>query len=168
LNKKAALELSMNTIVIIVIGVTILSLGLVFVNKMFSGITDINKDAMDNARNKVSQITSDDLTKPVTVVPNKMDIGKGENSVAGVVFKNEETQAQAFSATVTSQKSYVKCTFTDSGKQTSNTYNVASGETASTYVTAEVDKTAPLGLAVCNIKANGGKYTDDFIITVIA
>ena len=50
MNKKAALELSMNTIVIIVIGVVLLAGGLIFINKIFDlgfDIIDITSQELD-------------------------------------------------------------------------------------------------------------------------
>ena len=48
-NKKGALELSINTIVVIVIGVTLLILGLVFVRGIFEKVQKISDTAFDKA-----------------------------------------------------------------------------------------------------------------------
>lgn len=46
-DKKGALELSVNTIVIVVIGVTLLTLGLVFVKNMFDNLGDLSGKTFD-------------------------------------------------------------------------------------------------------------------------
>ena len=49
MNKKGALELSMNTIIIIVIGVVLLSLGLIFVRGLFGQVESLSKSAFETA-----------------------------------------------------------------------------------------------------------------------
>ena len=52
-NKKGALELSMNTIVIIVIGVTILTLGLRWVYTLFGGITERSQEIDEQLKKQI-------------------------------------------------------------------------------------------------------------------
>ncbi|MEK6835962.1 MAG: hypothetical protein AABX55_02980 [Nanoarchaeota archaeon] len=54
--KKGALELSVNTIVVIVIGVTLLTLGLLFVRGLFGKITDLSGDIFDTAEASIGDI----------------------------------------------------------------------------------------------------------------
>jgi len=49
MNKKGAIELSMNTIIIIVMGVVLLSLGLMFVRGIFSQVEGLSKSAFETA-----------------------------------------------------------------------------------------------------------------------
>lgn len=55
-DKKGALELSVNTIVIVVIGVTLLTLGLVFVKNMFGQLTDLSGNIFDTADTELGQM----------------------------------------------------------------------------------------------------------------
>ena len=54
--KKGALELSMSTIIIIVIGVVLLSLALFFVRSLFSQITEIKDDVFTRAKVDIENI----------------------------------------------------------------------------------------------------------------
>ncbi len=55
--KKGALELSINTIVVIVIGVTLLVLGLVFVRGLFGKITTLSDTIFDSAQSSIGAIS---------------------------------------------------------------------------------------------------------------
>jgi hypothetical protein len=48
-NKRGAIELSMTTIIVIVIGITLLSLGLIWVKNTFSNIGDMTQKQFDQA-----------------------------------------------------------------------------------------------------------------------
>ena len=54
--KKGALELSVNTIIIIVIGVTLLTLGLLFVRNIFTQTTDLSQTAFENANRELDAL----------------------------------------------------------------------------------------------------------------
>ncbi len=54
--KKGALELSMTTIIVIVIGVVLLSLALFFVRSLFTQITDIKDDVFTRAKVDIENI----------------------------------------------------------------------------------------------------------------
>jgi len=53
MNKKGALELSVSTIIIIVIGVTLLVLGLVFVQGTFRKVTELSEGAFRAADEQI-------------------------------------------------------------------------------------------------------------------
>lgn len=73
MKKRGALELSVNTIVIIVIGVALLSLGLVFIKNMFGGMDKISDDIFGTANTEISKLhTGARLT-----VPTKVDVKQG-------------------------------------------------------------------------------------------
>ena len=71
MNKKGAMELSINTIVIVVIGITLLVLGLVFVRGIFDKLGDLGGGAFQKAEQELKQIQSGDTNE----VP-KMSIRK--------------------------------------------------------------------------------------------
>ena len=157
MNKKGALELSMNTIVVIVIGVTILSLGLVFVRNMMGeeGMTGISQQALDNARYEVGKIINE-IDKPLTVAPaeKNIDIGGKTTAVMVVLYNDEETPKAGFAASVTSSDPKVQCLFADNNFKTQSLpYNIASGERQELTMGVKVVKGATIGDAVCNVRA---------------
>ena len=48
-SKKGAIELSMTTIIVIIMGITLLSLGLIWIRGTFSEITGLSKGAFEKA-----------------------------------------------------------------------------------------------------------------------
>lgn len=54
-SKKGAIELSMTTIIVIVLGVTLLILGLVFVRDIFGKTTQLGTQAFDQAQKQIQQ-----------------------------------------------------------------------------------------------------------------
>ncbi|MBL7100359.1 MAG: hypothetical protein ISS23_00215 [Nanoarchaeota archaeon] len=76
-NKKGAMELSMNTIVIVVIGITLLVLGLVFVRGIFTKLTGLGGSAFQKAEQELKQIQAGDtkINFPATI-----EIKKGKSS----------------------------------------------------------------------------------------
>jgi hypothetical protein len=74
MQKRGALELSVNTIVIVVIGVALLSLGLIFVRNTFGGLTKMSDDIFGTAETTISKLHSGArLTLPTSV-----DVKQGE------------------------------------------------------------------------------------------
>jgi hypothetical protein len=68
MQKRGALELSVNTIVIVVIGVALLSLGLIFVRQTFGGLTDMSKAIFGTADIEITKLQSGSkFTVPTTV-----------------------------------------------------------------------------------------------------
>ena len=51
--KKASLELSIQTIIIVVLAMTLLGLGLGFIRNMFGGIGGISEDVTEQVRQKI-------------------------------------------------------------------------------------------------------------------
>lgn len=91
MSKKGAIELSMSTIIIVVIGVALLIMGFAFLDKikgMIFGITeDVEKLKPD--------IGKEDLTKPVTVSPSStlnVEQGKSKELTVYVLNKNPRKQ----------------------------------------------------------------------------
>src|SRR3989338_5258429 len=73
LNKRAAIELSMTTIVVIILGITLLSLGLLWVRGTFKDITRLSDDAFRQADGAISDIF-EEVDKAVYVSPPSIDL----------------------------------------------------------------------------------------------
>ena len=88
-SKKASLEISIQAIVIVVLALTLLGLGLVFIRKQFAGLTGINEEISDQIRNKLREdlITGD---KKVAFPQTKLEIGKGEAEILAVGVRNKK------------------------------------------------------------------------------
>jgi hypothetical protein len=103
-NKKGAMELSVGTIVTIVLLMTVLILGLVLVRTIFSGAIE-NIDSIDQAvKNEINKLFSEDTSRKVVIYPatRLVSIQKGNDKELGFAFsiRNVETQEGRFSYTV--------------------------------------------------------------------
>ena len=68
--KKAAIELSISTVVIIVLAMTMLILGLVLVRSIFTGATDSVKSIDRGVKNEINKLFSEDNTKILVLIPD--------------------------------------------------------------------------------------------------
>lgn len=167
MNKKGALELSMNAIIIIVIGVVLLSLGLMFVRGIFSQVEGLSKSAFDTADAEISMISN--INQPLTLVPSELDIERGSAEVIDVIIANlGETLIQTTLNVVSTDITNIDCSFADTLSPNSNPYQLASGEQALLKLIVD-EKGGPLGLDTCSILADNlpGQNTGVVIITVV-
>jgi len=108
-SKRAALEMSVGTIVTIVLLMTVLILGLVLVRTIFSGATE-NIEGIDQAvKNEINKLFAEDSSRRVVVYPptRQISIQKGEANLGfGFSIRNiggtEETFSYVVSAVETS------------------------------------------------------------------
>lgn len=87
MNKKGSLELSIQTIVIVVIAFIVLGLGLGFVRNVFKDIGDTTRTIQEDVKQKII----DDLRtgdKKLSFPASELTIGKKESKVTAVGVKN--------------------------------------------------------------------------------
>ncbi|MFH1456405.1 MAG: hypothetical protein ABIF40_05665 [archaeon] len=96
INKKGALELSMNTIVVMVIAVTILTLGLKFVYDMFADIGEQQKQIQEATEEEIREMfgQSDD---PLALLTTSITLEQGENADLVVAIRNIGSGSGTFS-----------------------------------------------------------------------
>ena len=116
-SKKGALELSVNTIVVIVIGVTILTLGLVFVRGILTKTTDLSDKAFEDANRQLDSLGGT-VTEFVTVAPETVRVKAGDTTGLSVLIKNVETGTYSgVRAKLQSYDQNVKCEFLDNTQE---------------------------------------------------
>ncbi|MBU2634377.1 MAG: hypothetical protein KJ674_03970 [Nanoarchaeota archaeon] len=149
-SKKGALELSMNTIIIIIIGVTILSLGLLFVRGIFNQVESLSKTAFETADAELGEISN--IADILTIVPKNIELEQKSATTVSVIMANFEDTTAQFKVTATStDPTNLDCSFADTMTTESNSYTLQSGQQAKlTLIVDELD--GPLGNKVCNIK----------------
>ena len=115
--KKRALELSLNTIIIIVIGVTLLTLGLLFVRNIFTQTTDLSQTAFENANRELDALGGN-INEFLTISPETVRVKAGDYSGFTILIRNvEQNSYSGIVAKVTTQQEAlnkgVKCVFND-------------------------------------------------------
>ena len=91
-NKKAAIELSIGTIVIIVLAMSMLILGLLLIQKIFFGATDATELINQNVKDNINKLFNDNQEKTVIFLPGShVDIKKGITYSVKFAVKNTLT-----------------------------------------------------------------------------
>jgi hypothetical protein len=105
--KKAAMEMSVGTIVTIVLLMTVLILGLVLVRSIFSGAVE-NIDGIDQAvKNEINKLFSEDASRKIVVYPSSrfITIQKGTNNLGfGFSIRNVDDESAKFTYTVSASE----------------------------------------------------------------
>lgn len=86
MNKKGAIELSMTTIIVIVLGVTLLILGLGFVRTLFGKVTTLSQGAFDIAEQEIQGKMG--ATDKVYVSSLRVEAIPGKPSVINIGIQN--------------------------------------------------------------------------------
>lgn len=104
-NKKAAMEMSVGTIVTIVLLMTVLILGLVLVRTIFSSSTENIKAIDQSVKNEINKLFSEDDSRRIVVFPSSrlITIKKGNDEELGFGFsiRNTGINEKTFTYTVT-------------------------------------------------------------------
>jgi len=87
MSKKGAMELSVNTIVIVVIGITLLVLGLVFVRDIFDKLSGLGSGAFEEAEKELSQIQTGDAK---INFPTAISVKKGKSKTTTLKICNTD------------------------------------------------------------------------------
>ena len=88
-NKKASLEISIQAIVIVVLAMTLLGLGLVFIRNQFSGLGSIQEEVQEQVKGKIlDDLLSGD--KRVSFPRTDLTIDKGGAQVLTVGVRNKK------------------------------------------------------------------------------
>lgn len=130
-NKKGAIELSMTTIIVIVIGVTLLSLALVWVRSVFINLGDISDNTFNKARDLIGEV--ENVDKLLTVIPSETSIEQGKDEAIQVVVANlGQTPINNGRLTATAGDEKLDCFIFNAAnpnnKETTATINLESGE----------------------------------------
>lgn len=166
-NKKAAIELSMTTIIVIIIGITLLSLGLIWVRGTFKNINRLSDDAFKQADGSISDIF-EEIDKPIYVSPPSLNLEQDSLQRAKFVITNFEQEQIKVKANVKSSDQKISCLFADTLKTESKDYTLDSGKAVELKLIVE-EKGGSLGTKVCNLEVPSLKNanTESLIITVV-
>ncbi len=163
MTKKGAIELSMTTIIVIVLGVTLLILGFVFIKGIFGSLGGISDTTFDKAQTLLTGLESVDSF--LTVSPSMITIEQGSDDVVKVIVANLEQDAGSVNVNLRSRSrddDQLKClifhdTANSEGSATS-AKTIESGKQES-YSLIVQDVGGPLRTTACYVVAEGGPAT---------
>src|SRR3989344_4838532 len=126
-DKKGAIELSMTTIIVIIMGITLLSLGLFWVRGTFRNIVGLSEEAFGQAEGAISDIF-EEVDSPVFISPPSVEIEQGSSRTVSLKITNFEESELNTKAKVESSDKSVLCSFADTLKEESKAYVLKSGQ----------------------------------------
>lgn len=88
-SKKGAIEMSMQTIIIVVIGVTLLTLGLRFVYTTFSGISSQQQGITELTNTQINELFGQS-EEPIYLTKDSITIEQGETETVDVNVRNND------------------------------------------------------------------------------
>lgn len=97
-NKKAAIELSMNFLVVIIISIVIVGLGLILFFSMKDKATDL-KDSLDQQTEDQLKAMMLQNNYKVAVYPNQLTLDNGKSQLVGLGITNEFNTPKTFTIT---------------------------------------------------------------------
>jgi hypothetical protein len=166
-NKKGAMELSINTIVVIVIGVTMLTLGLVFVRNIVGKSQDLSESAFSKASEELDKLGGS-TSEFITLSSENIKMKDGDANAFGVLVKNveEDTYNGVNAKIITSDEAKQKgisCEFID-GKSTRSLGKIAPGKEFKIRINVKTKK-GSTGIYGCEFKLEGGGIEDQPFVT---
>lgn len=149
-SKKGAMELSMSTIIIIVIGIALLSLGLAFVRGIFKKITDESDQIFAMSEEQISELF-EDSNSLIKIVPETVDAEIGEIILSGVIIKNTRNEPITFNlSTAPPGEGNAICKFAETLSNTAGPYGLVPGEVKKIKIEMNLENSVPYSDA-CNV-----------------
>lgn len=141
-SKRAQMQMSVGTIVTIVLLMTVLILGLVLVRTIFKGATSSIGEIDQSVKNEINKLFSEDDSRKIVIYPatREISIKKGKEGGFGFSIRNLEEEDGSFS------------------------YEVTASEASCGLPLSEADKLINLGKAGSNINIKSGSITEDGIL----
>lgn len=93
--KKGAIELSIGTIVIVVLAMSMLILGMVLVKNIFGGATDITEMTIDQVRNEITKSWGEEKRLMIYPDSKQLRVRSGSEGAFAVGIKNLLTGADS-------------------------------------------------------------------------
>ncbi len=174
MNKKGAVELSMTTIIIIIIGITILSLGLVWIRSVFSDVGDLTSSAFEQGDAQIAEIFAG-TEEDVALTPTSISIEQGDSSTATLSVNHMDSGEVTVGVTSevnalgSGDSDNILCVFADSGDTESQDYDLDSGQgmTITIFVEDQGSDVGDTYSCVMNVEGLvGGDESESLIITI--
>tara|TARA_Y100000310_G_C20658704_1_gene803449 strand:+ start:1577 stop:2101 length:525 start_codon:yes stop_codon:yes gene_type:complete len=173
MDKKGAVELSMTTIIIIVIGITILSLGLVWIRGVFSDVSTISSGAFDQANSEIDELFAG-TDQAVGVSPSQLTLDQKGLDQASLAINNLEGGDIQVSASVEARAmggepaEKLVCAFSETLTSELPSRTLPSGRgIGNLYIYVE-DKGSDLGTYSCavTIDMGGSQETVSLLVSI--
>ena len=173
-SKKGAVELSMTTVIVIILGVVLLTLGLAFVRNIFGkvgGLTDKSFEEAESAIGKLGNIENE-----LTLTSKTVSLTQGDSKGIGLIIANLGEKQESFQVKTslppkTAATAKFTCDIAETESSQSDQVTLASGEKRPLHLLIVDNGATPIGTYVCKVslyKAGKLALDDSVIINVEA
>jgi len=108
MQKKGAIEFSMTTIMVVIIGVAVLALGLAWVRGTFKQIDELTESSLENAETILGEVAfTGKISAPATITMDKKDAKKFR-----VLVRNTQAKKDTFTLEIPSPTATLTCVST--------------------------------------------------------
>ncbi|HZX12012.1 MAG TPA: hypothetical protein VFE88_00960 [Candidatus Nanoarchaeia archaeon] len=170
--KKGAIELSMTTVIVIILGVVLLTLGLTFVRGIFLKIDDLTRAAFANADKDLQ--TLENIDNELTLTRSSTVIKQGKSDGIGIAIKNLGSKPARFQVKTsleanTRKKPKFICDIQETGTSQSKEISLDSGERRDFHLLIIDDEKSDIGTYVCgvNLYKDGKEALSDSVRVII-
>lgn len=175
-NKKGAIELSIGTIVIVVIAMSMLIMGIILVRNIFSTTTDSVKQIDQGVKNQINKLFSDDDERVLVLYPDsgliKLKQGENGDGFALAIRNSDPINSQTFSYTVSFESGSGSCPSSVAGNKvkliagqqgTGIALSASKNMENPAHVRFSVAPDSPTCLLRVKVLVTGGSTTTDFM-----
>jgi hypothetical protein len=160
-NKKAAFEMSITTVIVIVIAVVMLILGLVFVRTIMCGALNIATTTIAGAEDEINKLFGEERGNEVTCmgVRSPLDIVPGSYNIVGCGFRPTVQTTYTYSFDITSARDINNQNIDTTGwitQSLTGTKTVGPGSTEYATFAIRPPSNAPEGLVVLDVEVKKG------------
>lgn len=164
MEKKGAIELSMTTIIVIVLGVALLIGGIAFVSSTFSQITTIQEETFNNAEDLLGKFESVDQF--LTIMPGQTKVVQNKDTIAKVVIANFESNPIKITAHIAPVKDEdLTCLFSETKESKSDEHTIGSGNQMNLGIVIK-DENGALRTTGCKVTVKGAPTGEQNIGTI--
>jgi hypothetical protein len=164
--KRGAIQLSITTIIVVVIGITLLVLGLAWVRSIFSQLGSLSDDTFKKAQSMIGEL--ENVNSLLTLIPSQTSLPQKGDDAVKVVIANLEESSITVTITAATTDENIECGFLEGKKivHTKGPYALNSGEQIQQPVIIK-DKSSSIGLTSCEIRVTGDRETSQTLIIKI-
>lgn len=163
-NKKAAFEMSITTIIVIVIAVVMLILGLVFVRTIMCSAINVAKTTLDGAQNEINKLFGQEAGKEVVCmgVKQPLDLIPGAYNIIGCGFNPKVQTTYSYKFNIKSAKDITGQNMDIQGwitESLTGTKTIGPGTFEYATLAIRPADNAPEGLLVIDVEVSKGGQT---------
>jgi hypothetical protein len=164
MKKKGALELSMTTIIVVVIGITLLTLGLTFVRNIFSGIGESTAGVQEMSKKELSKLFEGDI-EGIYLQKAQVSVKKGKTTTVPVILGNPDSDDinsyYELKFNEANPDTSVDKWFTHRATSSSNALKITSGNAKQDPLTIRVPTNAKIGEYIVYLDLDCGGCSHD-------